>query len=205
MERYGVGPRARRLLREYWGKSTMVARAGGYYRTGFKGAIGVTQGDPLSPTIFNVVVDAVVRHWVTLAVEEAEMRGEQGREGRHQAALFYANNSMVASFNSRCLQWAFNTLDGLFDCVGLHTNAGKAVSMTCRPCPTAGNQSEKAHGRKMTGEGPTYQERKREQVECGHCGKGMAAGSLDVHRIVQHGKAKAERWSWTDSATGGGG
>ena len=66
----------------------MVARAGGYYGTGFKGERGVTQGDPLSPTIFNVVVDAVVRHWVTLAVEEAETRGERGRKGRHQAALF---------------------------------------------------------------------------------------------------------------------
>ena len=57
----------RRLLREYWNKSTMVARAGGYYGNGFKGERGVTQGNQLSPTIFNVVVDAVVRHWVTLA------------------------------------------------------------------------------------------------------------------------------------------
>ena len=39
---------------------------------------GVTQGYPLSPTIFNVVVDAVVRHWFTLAVEEAETRGGGG-------------------------------------------------------------------------------------------------------------------------------
>ena len=29
LEGYGVGPRARRLLQAYWGKSTMVARAGG--------------------------------------------------------------------------------------------------------------------------------------------------------------------------------
>ena len=63
---YGVVQRVRRLLMEYWNKSTMVARAGGYYGTEFKGERGVTQGDPLSPTIFNVVVDAVVRHWVTL-------------------------------------------------------------------------------------------------------------------------------------------
>ena len=64
----------RRLLREYWNKSMMVARAGGYYGTGFKGERGVTQGYPLSPTIFNVVVDAVVHHWVTLEVKEAETR-----------------------------------------------------------------------------------------------------------------------------------
>ena len=71
LERYGVGPRARRLLWAYWRKSTMVARAGEYFGTGFKGARGVTQGDPLSPTILNVVVDAVVRHWLMLEVEEA--------------------------------------------------------------------------------------------------------------------------------------
>ena len=42
----------------------MVARAGGYYRTEFREDIGVTQGDLLSPIIFNVVVDAVFQHWV---------------------------------------------------------------------------------------------------------------------------------------------
>ena len=52
----------------------MVARAGEYFGTGFKGERGMTQGDPLSPTIFNVVVDVVVRQWVTLEVEEAETR-----------------------------------------------------------------------------------------------------------------------------------
>ena len=46
LEGYGVGPGARRLLRAYWRKSTMVARAGGYFGTGFKGKRGVTQGDP---------------------------------------------------------------------------------------------------------------------------------------------------------------
>ena len=62
LEGYSVGPRACRLLWTYWGRFTMVARAGGYYGEAFKGARGVTQGDPLSPNIFNVVVDVVVRH-----------------------------------------------------------------------------------------------------------------------------------------------
>ena len=79
LEGYGVGTQARRLHRTYWGKMTMVARAGGYYGDTFKGARGVTQGNPLSPTIFNVVVDVVVRHWVTMALNEAEKRGERGK------------------------------------------------------------------------------------------------------------------------------
>ena len=52
------------MLHNYWRRLTMAARAGGYYGEAFKGERGVTQGDPLSPTIFNVVVDAVVRHWL---------------------------------------------------------------------------------------------------------------------------------------------
>ena len=47
----------------------MVARAGGYYGEPFRRDIGVTQGDSIPPTIFNVVVDAVVRHWESFVVE----------------------------------------------------------------------------------------------------------------------------------------
>ena len=46
------------------------------------------EGNPLTTTIFNVVVDVVVCHWVTLTIEDAEKRGERGEEGRHQSALF---------------------------------------------------------------------------------------------------------------------
>ena len=48
---YGMGGRVRNMLREYWEITTMVMRSGSYYRKGFKGRRGVTQGDPLSPTI----------------------------------------------------------------------------------------------------------------------------------------------------------
>ena len=72
LEVYGAGPREFRLLRTYWSRLRMVAKAGGYYGVEFKGARGVTQGDSLYPTIFNVVVDAVVRHWVTVMPESAE-------------------------------------------------------------------------------------------------------------------------------------
>ena len=64
LEGYGVGTKSRRLLTNYWRRLAMVARAGGYYRTAFGGERDVTQGDPLSLTIFNEVVDTFVCHWV---------------------------------------------------------------------------------------------------------------------------------------------
>ena len=66
----------------YLGRLLMVARTGGYYGADFKGGRGVTQGDPLSPIILNMVVDTVVM------VEGAEEWGEHEHEGRHQNNLF---------------------------------------------------------------------------------------------------------------------
>ena len=75
-----------------------------------KGDQDVAQGDLIPPTIFNVVVNAVVRHRVTMVLAEADKRGEMGNKGRHQTALFYADDIMVASSNPRWLQWVFETL-----------------------------------------------------------------------------------------------
>ena len=56
----------------------MVDKASRYFGRPFKGYQGVTQGDPLSPTIFNVVVDAVIRHWVTVLTPTEAGKGELG-------------------------------------------------------------------------------------------------------------------------------
>ena len=62
MVTYGVGRRMDRLICKYWESLKMVSRAGRYYNAPFTGSRGITQGNPLSPTIFNMVVDVVIRH-----------------------------------------------------------------------------------------------------------------------------------------------
>ena len=160
----------------------MVAQAGGYYGTAFGGVRGVTQGDPMSPTIFNVMVDAVIRHWVTGVLEESEARGELGQEGGHQAALFYADNGMVASSDPVWMQGAFNALVVLFDRVGLQTNVRKTVGMVCHPCQAAGNLTTAAYMRRITGDGQSYRERLRDQVACKECGELLASAHCRVIR-----------------------
>ena len=65
-----MGSMSLRLLQKYWERLKMVARAGGYYGSPSRGERGVTQGDPMSQTILNVVVDAVVCHWESLVKEQ---------------------------------------------------------------------------------------------------------------------------------------
>ena len=55
-----------RVIHKYWGRITIVARAGGYYVPPFKGYHGVTYGDPLTSTLFNVVMVAVIRRWMAV-------------------------------------------------------------------------------------------------------------------------------------------
>ena len=44
------------------------------------------------------------RHWIDGFVAETAEKGETGREGRHQSAVFYADDGMVASSDPAWLQ-----------------------------------------------------------------------------------------------------
>ena len=116
-------------------------RQEGSYGAPFRIDRGVTQGDPLLPTILNVVVDVMVCHWESLLSEQegqdssSDKRdvaqtagrtiwdrddGRQRAEEGHQlmtlkAAFFYANNGMVDSIDLGWLKLEFDTLTGIFD------------------------------------------------------------------------------------------
>ena len=79
MEGCGVVPRDLRVLHAYWDSLRMVAHMFEYYGAALQGFWGVTQGDPLSTTIFNAVVEAVVLHWILLVVVGVEAQGGWGR------------------------------------------------------------------------------------------------------------------------------
>jgi Reverse transcriptase (RNA-dependent DNA polymerase) len=67
----------------------------------------VTQGDPLSPIVFNVAVDAVVRH-LKASFPPGTVWG-----------LFYADDSWLASYDPTTLQTALDLATDLFQRLGL--------------------------------------------------------------------------------------
>ena len=91
---YGVGTRVLRLIQRYWDRLSMVAWSGGYFGYHFKGHRGVAHGylhpPPPSHTIFNMLVDAVLHHWVSVVaeVDEGQDRKVLGRASNRWRPTF---------------------------------------------------------------------------------------------------------------------
>ena len=73
----------------------MVDRTGGYYGLALRYYRGVDQGYQFSSTIFNVVMNAVVRNWVSLVVEAVSEPGGRGGGVLHGATYLYAEDGLV--------------------------------------------------------------------------------------------------------------
>ena len=61
LKNYGIGKATLDILKEYWNKQKCVIKNGRYYSKQFKPTAGVTQGDILSPTFFNIIVDSILK------------------------------------------------------------------------------------------------------------------------------------------------
>ena len=106
---YGVVPREQQIIWEYWDRIHTVARAGGYYGAEFKSFRGVTQGDPLSPTNFNMVVE----QWCGT--------GYRWRQGGKEVRTGGEGSCDIAStFSMRVMAWSHQRIRS--GCRGLLTS-----------------------------------------------------------------------------------
>jgi len=187
LEAYGVGPLTRTLLRNYWDAQKFVARQGGYYGRPFNLGRGLTQGDPMSPILFNIVCDAVVRAWLRDVLPGSEATTGIGGRIRDFIACFYADDGMVGARDADWLEHSFGVLVGYFARMGLECNTRKTESMTCLPGFIPRPLSDRATRRRQEGQGDTFREHRRQRVQCELCGVGLAQGSLAHHRLRMHG------------------
>jgi hypothetical protein len=186
---YGLGRNALRLLETYWAGQRVVAKQSGYYGEPFEATRGVTQGDIISPTIFNIVSDAVVRYWLSTVSMDIEVPvSGVGDGGREHSALFYADDGEVSSRDPAWLQGAIDVLAELFGRVGLKTNTDKTEVMICHPGHISTRVSDEAYGRRLGHGGLTFRERSRQKVTCPTCHVGLAQNSLRRHMQTRHGQ-----------------
>ena len=88
----------------------------------------------MSPTLFNLVVENVIRTWMTMTVEDQRVAHDGlGETVGRCLGVFYANYGMVGSHDSDWLQHVMNILIGLFKRYGLMANVAKSLTMTFQP------------------------------------------------------------------------
>jgi hypothetical protein len=182
---YGVGPRMLRLQKHFWYTAKLVCCAGGNYREPFNAKRGVTQGGPLSSLMFNVCVDAVVREWLCQMLDKDAAQDGISNQVAEMLVVFYLDDGLVASCDPVWLQESFKILIGLFEWIGLFTNAFKTKTMVCTlgRVRKAYTEEQYAKYKSLTG---AATDNKRRQVNCEICGTSLAAGSYQGHLELQH-------------------
>eukprot|EP00957_Ditylum_brightwellii_P161158 12270982-Ditylum_brightwellii.AAC.1 len=148
---YGVGPNTMRLICYFWDHAELVCRASGQYRVPFRAERGVTQGRPLSPKLFNFVVDAIFREWLRQVVGDEAAKSGVGEAVQGMLPCFYADDGAVCDRQHRRLQQSTNILVELFDCAGLRTNTAKTEAMTCVPGKIRTRLTTEAYNNSRTG------------------------------------------------------
>jgi retron-type reverse transcriptase len=99
----------------------LAPKQAGFYGKPIKSNRVVTQGDPLSPILFNIVVDAVVR--------EARRRHHTLNDLN---TIFYADDGLISGSTKQHIQTYLNTIVELFQLMGLQTNVNKTKTLVGR-------------------------------------------------------------------------
>ena len=123
-----------------------------YWRPFSTGRV-VTQGDPVSPAIFNILVDAVVR------ASLLEVCGPQEAQHGFRWAVgelnisFYAGDGRIAERNPIWVQTELMAMVRIFERVCLQTNPSKTRAMVCTSGFIWGQQVFEAYKQRATVEG----------------------------------------------------
>ena len=187
---YGMGPRLLKLLETFWNGQRIVCRQSKYHGEPFTATRGIIQGGLFSTTIFNIVVDAVGRDWLTKTFPDPAplVSNGLGMQVADKLAGFYADDGLLSATDAVWLQFALEQLVAIFRRVGLKANATKTQAMICYPTAIPTAYSEAAYLRRTTGVGPTSKERRREKIQCPSCDTSLARASLRQHLQSVHGE-----------------
>jgi hypothetical protein len=175
LEGYGVGPNLRRFIEKIWEGDTMVPKQSGYFGKPFQASRGVRQGDIVSPIIFNIVADAIIRDW-----EVQMVKNSVGR--RETVSQFYADDGVLCGEDPKEVQRSLDLFTDGFARVGLKMNVAKTEAMIMKGGKIYTHQSDEAYKRRIEGTGPTHRERKRQKIQCDHCGASVNSQYLPTHR-----------------------
>jgi len=102
------------LIALQWCKMQVTPKQADFFSMPFCQDSGQITGSVLGPLVFNVVVDSVVRHWMTVMVNDGGTSAITGLAVKERLLPFCADDGMVASRDPAWLQEALTALVALF-------------------------------------------------------------------------------------------
>ena len=134
-----------------------MSRQNGYHGPAFPVIRVTTQGGLVSPTLFNVAVDNVIRTWFDMTVEDNRVaQNGLGEAVGRCLRVFYANDNMLGSIDPDWMQHLMNVLVDLFRRYGLTANVSNSLLMTCQPSALRSGVSKESKALKCTGVVDSY-------------------------------------------------
>jgi len=138
----------------------------------------VRQGDIISPVIFNIIVDAVVREWYA-HIDELHLTG--------LSLFFYADDGHLAGNNAGSVQEGINLIVEPFRRVGLKMNSDKTKAMVYFGGGNSHRESPEAYACHFDHSLPTQRQWALQKVSCPKCNKHVNQQHLPLHQHEAHG------------------
>ena len=120
-----------RILKNYRKRHMIVSMSGMCLGTVFWALIGVTQSNPASLMIFNIVVDAVVQAVLGVVYIPQESKHGIGWVAGKRNLVFYVDYDRIAWRDHEWVQDALTVIVAMFRRIGLGDNLEKTKAVVC--------------------------------------------------------------------------
>ena len=142
----------------------------------------------MSPLIFNIMVDAVIRYWRMTIGEVGDL-----------LVSFYADDGLIGGTCALAIQQSIDIFTKGFASLGLKMNASKTEYMTSVGAKICGPLRDEVYARMCTGVGQSFHERRKEYILCQFCGIEIQRASILRHQTLS-GRCKSARTTFVASA-----
>ena len=176
LENYGLGKNIIRIIQNIWEDDVLIPKQQMYYGKPFTTQRGVKQGDIVSPTLFNIIIDAVVRHTLY------QIYGD-GINIDNTMIQFYADDGIILGENYELIQQILDRLRENFLLFGLEMNLEKTEMMIIKARQKYRKMTQESYDRKITGVGESYNDKQQMMVSCHWCDKLVQRRSLKTHLL----------------------
>ena len=151
---YGLGPNLDRLLTNNCKLNNIEPKLGKFLGKAFETGRGVKQGNPASPMIFNISVDAVVRAVIDVVCVPQEAQHRFVWVAGKRNLVFYTEDGSIADY--KWVQDALIMTVAMFLRMGLDANLDKTKSIVFTPGFIYGKWDDQAYKQRAMGEGQTF-------------------------------------------------